>query len=108
MANQIAGGQVVNATLQANAVDLVFLTGPGYSIRVTNITGSSPIYFTLSQPGGAATPPTVGGNYSFVVPASIGGTTTARGDFLYGGIVQLISAASVQYMCEVQSVRATS
>lgn len=107
-ANQIAGGQVVNATLTANTADLIYLTGPGFSVRVTNLTGTSPIYFTVSQPGGAATPPTVGGNGCYVAPAAVGANVTARGDFLYGAIVQLISAGTMQYQCEVQSVRATS
>ena len=104
MANSISARRVASATLTASAVDLIYLSDPGNSIRVTNLTGTSPIYFTVSHPGGAAPVPTVGGQSGVFCAASVAGTTVAvRHNGMYGSIVQLISAGTPQYQVEVGS-----
>lgn len=106
--NQTAGQLVVTNTLTANTADLCFMTGPGYSVKVTNVTGTAPLYFTVDKPGGPCAVPTVGGSNCYAVASVAGSSTSARQDFLYGGIIQLISTGTPTYMVEVQSVRATS
>ena len=104
------GKQVVTALSGVNNVDTAVLTGAGYSVKVTNISENAHLWFTVDSPGGACTPPTVGGVNSFCA-ASVGSgsaATTRAGDFMYGAVVQLISSASVTYMVELQSIRATS
>ena len=106
--NTSSGQMVITNTLVANNADFCFLTGPGFSVKVTNITGNAPIYFTVDKPGGPCQTPTVGGPNCYAVASVAGANTNARQDFLYGGIIQLISTGTPTYMVEVQSLRATS
>lgn len=99
----IAGTRVVNATLTANTVDLVYLSAPGQSVRVTNINGTAPIYFTVSHPGGACPVPTVGGTTNYVVAGSAGAFEFVRFDGMYGSIIQLISSGTASYEVSVTS-----
>ena len=101
MANYSAA-RVITNTLTANSVDLNLMTAAGESIIVTNISGQAPIYFTLDKPGGACPAPTVNGQNCFAV-ANGGTRSSVRHDGMYGSVVQLISAASVQYTIEVGS-----
>lgn len=106
---QYSGTHVVNVAGAASVgADLIYLSKGGFSIKVTNITGQAPLYFTVDQRGGACTPPTVGGVNSYVVAGVAGSSTNARSDGQTGHVVQVASSASVSYMVEVQSSRATS
>ena len=109
-AQQTSGVNVVNNTFaSASVVDLVYLTAPAYSVKVTNVTGTAAIYFTVGSPGGACPVPTIGGTGDFCLPATAGTSLSTRaGDFQFGTIVQLISTGTPQYMVELQSIRATS
>ena len=109
MANSISQTQIANASLSGSGgVDLVYLTNPGFSVRVTNVSGVAPIYFTVDHPGGPCPVPTVGGQSCYVVPAGIGLYVSARNDFLSGAIIQLTSASVVQYSAQMQGVRVGS
>jgi hypothetical protein len=96
-------------TTGSASVDTVVMSSPGYSVKVTNVSGTSPLFWTVDSPGGACFAPTVGGHNAFC-SASVAGTAvnSREGDFQFGAIVQLISTAPTQYMVEVQSARATS
>jgi len=96
------GGRVLTETLTAGSADLCLMSAPGEAVIVTNITGSAPIYFTVDRPGGPCPVPTVNGQNCFAV-ANAGTRVSVRHDGMYGSIVQLISAASVQYTIEVGS-----
>jgi hypothetical protein len=107
MANQIAGKRVVSGTLSANAVDLVYLSSPGQAINVQNVTGTAPIWFTVSHPGGSGKVPTVGGSEGVFCAASVAGAEfQVRHDGMYGSVVQLISTATPTYTVSVGSTRA--
>ena len=104
------GKQVVTATTSANTVDLALLTGAGFSVKVTNLSENANLFWTVDSQGGANTPPTVNGVNSFCC-ASVGSgaaVNTRAGDFMFGACVQIVSAAPVNYMVELQSNRATS
>ncbi len=104
------GQQVVQSITHANLVDTAILQGSGFSVKVTNLSENAPLYWTVDSPGGACVPPTVNGVNCFCAASvgSGGAVNTRAGDFQFGAVVQLIAAASVQYMVELQSVRATS
>jgi len=104
MANSINATRVASGTLSANAVDLVVLTAPHQAIQVTNVTGTAPIWFTVSEPGGACPVPTVGGNY-FCSSSVAGQVFTVRHDGMYGAVVQLISTGTPTYTVSVSSGR---
>ena len=86
----------------------VLLTEPGASCKITNLTGSSPLWFTVSFPGGPCPIPTVGGSGCYCAASVAGGNTSVRTAAQFGTVVQLISAAPTTYMIEVQSSHATS
>jgi hypothetical protein len=101
-----SGKRVVSGTLVASTVDLVYLTAPGQGVEVVNLTGTSPIYFTVSHPGGSAPKPTVAGTDGVFCAASVAGARMqVRHDGMYGSIVQLISAGTPQYQVSVSSSR---
>ena len=100
-----AGGRVITQTLSANTVDFVYLSAPGMGVQVTNVSGTAPIYFTVSHPGGNGTVPTVNGQDCFVAASIAGEHEFVRHDGMYGSIVQLISAGTPQYSVEVSSAR---
>ena len=105
-----SGKQTVNAITGSASVDTVILTGAGVSVKVNNLSGGAPIYWTADSPGGACAVPTVGGTNCFV-SASVGsGSTinTRAGDFMFGAVVQLISNTPTVYEVELQSTHATS
>ena len=103
------GVQVATATTTANTVDTVVLSGAGFSVKVTNLNGGPPIYWTASWPGGPCPVPTVGGPNCFAVASVIGNSINTRaGDFQFGSVIQLISSGITAYEVELQSVRATS
>ena len=96
------GERVLTATLTANSPDLALMSQRGEAIIVTNNTGGAPIYFTVSYPGGTCPVPTVNGQNCFAV-STAGQRVSVRHNGMYGSVVQLISAASVQYTIEVGS-----
>jgi len=107
--NSTAGVQVATGTLTANTADLVFLSGGGMSVKITNLTGAAPIWFTVSQAGGPCPVPTVGGTSGEFCAASVAGTSvSARGQFRFNTVVQLISSGTPAYMVELQGNHATS
>ena len=99
--NSNQGSRSVSATLQASTVDLVWLTDPGFGVSVENISGSSPIYWTVDHPGGPCTAPSVaastGTQNVFCSAASPGAVTTVRHAGQFGSIVQLISSGTPSY-----------
>jgi len=102
----ISGSRVVTSTLSSSTVDFVFLKAPGQSVKVTNQTGTAPIFYTVSHPGGTATVPTVNGANCYSVASVAGTSGFVRHDGMYGSIVQLISAGTPQYTVEVTSKNA--
>ena len=98
-----SGKRVVTATLSANTVDLVFLSEAGQAVKVVNASGTAPIYFTVSHPGGTATVPTVNGQNCRVAASVAGAYEVIRHDGMYGSVVQLISAGTPQYSVEIGS-----
>jgi hypothetical protein len=56
------------ATLMESTAQLIQLTNPSPTVRVTNNTGTDAVYFTVN----GLTTATVGGNNNYVVPAGIG------------------------------------
>lgn len=100
--NQNCSARVVYATLAANTVDLVVLTDGAFGVRVTNLNGAAPIWFTVSHPGGSNPVPTIGGALGEWTAASVAGTAvTVRHAAQFGSCVQLTSTGSVSYMVEV-------
>lgn len=102
-----SGGHVYNSTLAAS-VDVVLLTDPGMSVKVTNLSGTPAIYFTVSRPGGNCPVPSVGNSQCFTAASVTGNSVNVRHDGQFGTIIQLISSGTPAYMCEVQSLHATS
>jgi hypothetical protein len=102
MAHQVQAKRVYTGTLDATNADLINMIAPGEAIIVTNNNGLAPIYFTVDTPGGACAVPTVGGANCYS-NATAGQRVSVRHDGMYGSIVQLIAAASVQYTIEVGS-----
>ena len=103
-----SSGQYFTGTIQgASSVDTVVLTAPGYSVKVTNNSGTSPIYWTADSPWGSLFAPTVGGHGTLCSASVAGASTNVRGAFMYGAVIQLISAGTPQYSIEMQSARAT-
>jgi len=96
------GARVLTQTLAPNTTDLCLMSAAGEAVIVSNISGQAPIYFTVSHPGGSCPVPTVNGQNCFAV-SSAGTRVSVRHDGMYGSVVQLISAASVQYTIEVGS-----
>lgn len=105
MANSTSAAQVVTQTLSANAADLVLLTAPASSIVVTNETGTAPIYFTVSEPGGPCPVPTVGGVNCYCAASVAGAQVAVRHYGTYGAVVQLISSGTPTYSVVVGSKR---
>src|ERR1019366_9108435 len=98
-AQQTSGTYIVNnAFASASVVDLVYLTGAAYAVKVTNLTGTAPIYFTVGSPGGACPAPTLNGTGDYYLGATAESSLSTRaGDFQFGTIVQLISSGTPQY-----------
>jgi hypothetical protein len=102
--NSISARRTAAATLQASTVDLVYLTEGGFGVQVINDTGASPIYFTVSAPGGACTAPTVAastGTVGVFCAAAAGIPVNVRHDGMFGSIVQLISSGTPSYVVSV-------
>ena len=107
--NQLAEKSVAYATASvAGVVDLVYLTHPGFSVKVTNVSGTAPLWFTVSHPGGDGTPPVGGGANCFSVASVAGQSTSVRHDGQFGTVVQLISSGTPAYSVEIQGNHATS
>jgi hypothetical protein len=105
--NSLAAARTASGTLTASTVDLVFLTGIGNGVSVTNVNGSAPIYFTVDTPGGACKPPTtyaasVGSVGVFCAASVIGQTVSTKLDAQSGAIVQLISSGTPTYTVALQ------
>jgi hypothetical protein len=90
--------------------DLVVLSSPGFSVKVTNIGGTSPLFWTLSTPGGSCLPPSTSGSVSgtYVTAGAANAATNARYAGPSAAVVQVVSPAPTSYMVEIQSVRGTS
>ena len=103
--NAIQARRAASATLQASTVDLVYLTEGGFGVQVINDTGgASPIYFTVSAPGGACTAPTVAastGTVGVFCAAAAGIPVSVRHSGQFGSIVQLISSGTPSYTVSV-------
>lgn len=95
-----SGKRTANATLTANTVDTVILTGAARKITVLNISGSASIFFTVSHPGGDNAQPTVNGQNCYVLPASLG-SLDVRHDGMFGSVINLISSGTPQYAVEI-------
>ncbi len=100
----------VFATCAPNVVDTVVLQNAGFSVKVTNVSENAHLFWTVDSPGGACIAPTINGVNSFCASSVGSGAAinTRSGDFMFGVVVQVISAASVSYLVELQSIRATS
>ena len=96
-------------TTGSASVDTVIMSAPAYSVKVTNVSGVSPLYWTVDAVGGACNAPTVAGHNTFCC-ASVAGIAvyTRSTDKQFGTVVQLISPNPTQYMVEMQSAKATS
>ena len=106
---QYHGDRVVYVASSASVgADLVVLTQPCASIRVTNISGAAPLWFTVSAPGGACPVPTSGGTNNFAVAPAANAFTSVRHDGMFGSVVQVVSSGTTSYMVEVQSINAPS
>ena len=99
--NQNIAPRVVTASASVNTVDLAVLTDGGFGIEVTNLTGTAPIWFTVSHPGGSCPVPTVGGENCFCAASVAGATVRVRHSGQYGSVVQLISSGTPQYTVSV-------
>lgn len=107
--SQISGKNVaIGTTSGSGNVDLVYLSGAGFSVRVTNVNGAAPLWFTVSHPGGACPVPTVGGVNEYLTASVPGMSNSVRHAGQFGSVVQLVSSGSVQYMVELQGNHATS
>ena len=105
------GKQVVFVANSASVgADVVVLTGAGHSVKVTNITGSAPLFWTVSHPGGTCPVPSASGSVAstFVTAGAANAATNARHAGQYGSIVQVVSTGTPSYMVEVQGNHATS
>lgn len=90
--------RVYSSTLTASTVDLVVLTEGGYGVEVINTTGTAPIWFTISEQGGACPVPTIGGTTGEFCAASVAGySMKVRHEGLFGSVIQLISAGTPTY-----------
>ncbi len=108
MATQIQGKRAVSVTTDAHGgVDLIVLTEPGFGVAVTNVSGTVPLWFTVSEPGGPCIVPTVGGTTGEWCSASVAGNTVeVRHQAQFGTVVQVIAASvSCQYQVAVLGAR---
>ncbi len=104
------GNQIFVGSTGANAsVDTVVMSAAAFSVKVTNLSGTAPLYWTVDSVGGACIAPTVGGQHSFCCASVAGNTINTRyPDMQFGTVVQLVSNTPTQYMVEMQSAKATS
>ncbi len=105
--NQNAQPRVITASSSvAGVVDLAVLTAAGAGVSVTNNNGTAPIWFTVSEPGGACPLPTGGGANCYCVGSVAGATVQVRHDGQFGSIVQLVSSGTPNYTVAVLGNRA--
>lgn len=95
------GTRSVSAQLTPNVADLVSLTDPGAGVSITNDTGGSLIWFTVSHPGGPCPVPTLSGVNSSCAASIPGSTVNLRHPGKAGSIVQLISSGAPTYTVTV-------
>lgn len=109
-ASVYSGSHVVYVASAASVgADLCVLTGGGMSVKVTNIAGTAPIFFTVSHQGGACPLPSVNGSpATYVIAGSPNASTNVRHSGMFGSIVQVTSTGTTSYMIEVQGQHATS
>ena len=86
----------VSNTLTASTVDTAVLYAPCIKVTVTNVTGTSAIYFTVGPTSGQNLQPTVGGTNCYVLPAAIG-SIDVKVVSSVGVVVNLISAGTPGY-----------
>ena len=109
MANYSGTRVAYVASSASVGADTVVLTDGGFSVKVTNITGTAPLYFTVSQPGGPCPVPTTAAAANvFVVPSAVNSSVNVRHAGQFGSVVQVVSTGSPSYMVEVQGNHATS
>ena len=75
------GKQVVFVANSASVgADVVVLTGAGHSVKVTNISGTAPLFWTVSHPGGPCPVPSTSGSVQpcFVTAGAAGTSTNSR------------------------------
>lgn len=88
-----------HSTLVASTVDTVTLDKGAEYVTVVNRSGAAEIYFTVGTTVTPPAAPTVGGNDTYVLPASIGLVRVASG---IGPVqIQLISTGTPTYSVEV-------
>jgi len=111
MAGTYSGKNVVYvATAASVGADVVVLSGAGHSVKVTNVSGSAPLFWTVSHPGGTCAIPSTSGSVEacYVTAGGAGISTNARVAGEYGAVVQVVSTGTPSYTVEVQSAHATS
>lgn len=96
-----SGAHTFTSSASVNTVDTVILTDGGFGVTVTNVSGSAPIFFTVSHPGGPCPVPTVNGTNGYVAASVAGVTVPVRHAAQFGSVVQLISAGTPQYTVAV-------
>ena len=107
--NSNIASRSISATLVASTVDLVVLTDGGFGVQVENVSGTAPIYFSVSHPGGSCTVPSVAastGSQNFFCAAAVAGAqTNVRHPGQFGSVVQLISTGTPSYTVSVTGSR---
>ena len=97
------------ASAASVGADLVVLTAGGFSVKVTNISGSAPLFWTVSHQGGSCPVPTTsGGPGVYVTAGAAGSSTNARHSGQFGSVVQVVSTGTTSYTVEVQGNHAIS
>lgn len=71
-----SGVSAVYATLSTTTVDTVTLTGGFVYVEILNISGSTPLYYTVAAGADVPATPTAAGADTFIVPAGTSDTVS--------------------------------
>ena len=110
LGNQIISARVASATASVGVVDLIVLTDAGFGVEITNVSGSAPLWFTVSHPGGPCPVPvvasaSVNASNQYCAGAAAGTRVPVRHAGQFGSVVQLISSGTPEYVVEVTGAR---
>lgn len=108
MANYNGGHSVYVAASASVGTDLIVMNGHGFSVKVTNLTGTAPLWYTVSAPGGTCIVPTVGGVKTRAVAATANASSNDRQALQFGAVVQVCSTGTTAYTVEILGNHATS
>lgn len=108
MANYNGGHSVFVASSASVGTDLIVMSGHGFSIKVTNVGGTAPLWYTASFPGGPCPVPSVNEVKSRAVAATANASSSDRQSFQFGAVVQVASTGTTAYLVELQGNHATS